>query len=96
MKRSPRITEDEFRVAREAKALVALAFRNGPIEDVHAAKNCPTCQGDPRFSHITQAEMRRIMKAAVDRPSVYFPSAADQELLKAAGQPSRELPRRPE
>jgi hypothetical protein len=49
------------------KALVALAFRNGPIENVHAGKACPTCQGDPQYSHITQAEMRQIMKAAVDR-----------------------------
>jgi hypothetical protein len=29
-------------LAVEAKALVALAFRNGPIEDVHAGKECPT------------------------------------------------------
>ena len=54
-------------VAREAKALVALAVRNGPIEDVHAGKRCPKCHGDPQYSHITQAEMRLIMKAAVDR-----------------------------
>jgi hypothetical protein len=33
-------------VAREAKAIVALAFRNGPIEDVHAGKACPTCFGN--------------------------------------------------
>jgi hypothetical protein len=32
-------------LAREAKAIVALAFRNGPIEDVHAGKICPTCEG---------------------------------------------------
>jgi hypothetical protein len=54
-------------VAREAKAIVVLAFRNGPIEDVHAGKPCPTCDGDPEYSHITQEEMRRIMKTAVDR-----------------------------
>ena len=59
--------EDRTGVAREAKALVALAFRNGPIENVHAGKACPTCQDDPQYSHITQAEMRQIMKAAVDR-----------------------------
>jgi hypothetical protein len=46
---------------------VVLAFRNGPIEDVHAGKPCPTCDGDPEYSHITQEEMRRIMKTAVDR-----------------------------
>jgi hypothetical protein len=67
MKKSTRITEERSGAAREAKALVALAFRNGPIENVHAGKACPTCQGDPQYSHITQAEMRQIMKAAVDR-----------------------------
>ncbi|MCU1305960.1 MAG: hypothetical protein JWN45_655 [Acidobacteriaceae bacterium] len=67
MKKSTTIPEDRTGVAREAKALVALAFRNGPIENVHAGKACPTCQGDPEYSHITQAEMRQIMKAAVDR-----------------------------
>jgi hypothetical protein len=29
-------------LAMEAKSLVALAFRNGPIESVHAGKDCPT------------------------------------------------------
>jgi hypothetical protein len=33
-------------VAKEAKALVALALRNGPIEDIHAGKLCPTCHGN--------------------------------------------------
>ena len=28
-------------LATEAKAIVALAFRNGPIEDVHAGKSVP-------------------------------------------------------
>jgi len=28
-------------MAGEAKSLVALAFRNGPIEDVQAGKECP-------------------------------------------------------
>jgi hypothetical protein len=53
-------------LAREAKALVALAFRNGPIEDIHAGKLCPTCQGQSGFSHITDPEMKMIMKNAVD------------------------------
>lgn len=59
-------------VAREAMALVALAFRNGPIENVHAGKVCPTCDGNPEYSHITQDEMRTIMKAAVDRMYTYL------------------------
>jgi hypothetical protein len=53
-------------LAAEAKSIVALAFRNGPIEDVHAGKTCPTCTGKSEYSHITQTEMKTIMKAAVD------------------------------
>jgi hypothetical protein len=60
-------TNDLSGLAREAKALVALAFRNGPIENVHAGEACPTCHGDSKYSHITQLEMRDIMKSAVDR-----------------------------
>jgi hypothetical protein len=53
-------------LAREAKAIVALAFRNGPIEDFHAGRVCPTCQGQAGFSRISDADMKRIMKNAVD------------------------------
>ena len=53
-------------LAAEAKCIVALAFRNGPIEGVHAGKECPTCTGKSEYSHITQAEMKNIMKHAVD------------------------------
>jgi hypothetical protein len=53
-------------LAAEAKCIVALAFRNGPIEGVHAGKECPTCTGKSEYSHITQAEMKNIMKQAVD------------------------------
>ncbi|SRR5260370_5641970 len=52
--------------AAEAKSIVALAFRNGPIEGVHAGKECTTCAGKSEYSHITQAEMKNIMKQAVD------------------------------
>ena len=55
------------RLVREAKSIVALAFRNGPIEDVHAGKMCPACHGQSAFSHMTDAEMKAIMKNAVDR-----------------------------
>jgi len=87
MKRSAKITEDQSSVAREAKALVALAFRNGPIENVHAGKACPTCYGDPQYSRITQAEMRQIMKSAVDHLFTYLvlkehDQQAYEELLK--------------
>jgi len=57
-------------LVREAKAIVALAFRNGPIENVHAGQSCPTCAGQIGYSRITQAEMKAIMKNAVDH--VYF------------------------
>jgi hypothetical protein len=51
---------------RKAKSIVALAFRNGPIENVHAGKECPTCAVKSEYSHITQAEIKNIMKRGVD------------------------------
>src|SRR5258707_4678486 len=53
-------------LAREAKAMVALAFRNGPIEDIHAGTPCPTCSAKPGYSRITDEEMKVIMTNAVD------------------------------
>ena len=53
-------------VADEAKALVALAFRNGPIEDLHGGRLCPTCAGQPEFSHISDEEIKTVVKSAVD------------------------------
>ncbi|HEV7218508.1 MAG: hypothetical protein ACHP8A_17420 [Terriglobales bacterium] len=53
--------------AKEAKSIVAQCFRNGPIEDVHAGIKCPTCSGDKKYSHITQGEMKCIMKNAVNK-----------------------------
>ena len=53
-------------LAAEAKALVALAFRNGPIEDLHAGRPCAVCSGDREISHITDEEMKAIMKSAVN------------------------------
>jgi hypothetical protein len=66
MKKSMLTPEDLAELAREAKALVAMAFRNGPIENVHAGKTCPTCHGKREYCHITQAEMLEIMKSAVN------------------------------
>ena len=54
-------------LAAEAKAIVVLAFRNGPIEDVHAGKPCPTCSRDASYSRISDAEMKLIVKNAVDQ-----------------------------
>jgi hypothetical protein len=53
-------------LAMEAKALVALAFRNGPIEDLHAGTPCPSCSGLAEVSHISDDEMKAIMKSAVN------------------------------
>jgi hypothetical protein len=53
-------------LAVEAKALVALAFRNGPIEDLHAGRPCTVCSGNREISHITDEEMKAIMKSAVN------------------------------
>ena len=54
-------------IAREAKAIVALAFRNGPIENLHAGYPCPTCSEEPDYSRISDSEMKTIMKCAVNR-----------------------------
>jgi hypothetical protein len=54
-------------ITREAKAIVALAFRNGPIEGIHAEQPCPTCTGCHGFSRTTDDEMKVIMKNAVDQ-----------------------------
>jgi hypothetical protein len=45
-------------LAAEAKALVALVFRNGPIEDIHAGRPCEICNGRPELSHISDHEMK--------------------------------------
>jgi hypothetical protein len=62
-----RKTPSRKRLARESKVIVALAFRNGPIENVHAGKICPTCAGNPAYSHITDEEMKCIIRCAVNR-----------------------------
>ena len=53
-------------LAAEAKALVALAFRNGPIENLHAGRPCALCCGKPDVSHISDDEMKGLMKSAVN------------------------------
>jgi len=58
---------EQRQLAREAKAIVAVAFRNGPIEGIHAGKLCPTCGSQSGYSRITDAGMKAIMKNAVDR-----------------------------
>jgi hypothetical protein len=53
-------------LAAEAKALVALAFRNGPIENLHAGTPCAVCRGRPDVSHISDEEMKAVMNSAVN------------------------------
>ena len=59
-------SERDPKSVREAKAIVALAFRNGPIENLHAGKECPACLGKVGYKRITDSEMKAIMKNAVD------------------------------
>jgi hypothetical protein len=54
-------------LAKEAKSIVAHAFRNGPIEDIHAGIDCPRCAGKQKYSHITDDEMKLLNKTAVNR-----------------------------
>lgn len=54
-------------LALEAKVFVALAFRNGPIEDLHAGRICPTCSADSSYSRVSDEEMKKIMKQAVNK-----------------------------
>ena len=44
----------------------ALAFRNGPIENLHAGRPCAACSGNPDISHISDEELKEIMKSAVN------------------------------
>ncbi len=55
-----------FTVRDEANALTAYAFRNGPLEDLHAGKSSPLTD-DPDVSRITQAEMKQLMIDASDK-----------------------------
>ena len=44
----------------QANVLTLLAFRNGPLEDLHAGKYSPMLE-DPELSRITDEEMKTIM-----------------------------------
>lgn len=49
-----------FTIRDEANALAAFAFRNGPIEDLHAGKSSPLLD-DPSLSRITNDEIKELM-----------------------------------
>lgn len=53
-------------LATEANALVALAFRNGPIEALHAGRQCPHCGGNAEIAHISDEEMKHLIKVAAN------------------------------
>lgn len=61
------MVEFDKELIREARAIVALAVRNGPLQDVHAGVTCPTCSGEEGYSRITDAEMQKIIKVAVSQ-----------------------------
>jgi len=52
--------KEPFTLRDEVNALVAWAFRNGPIEDLHAGKHS-TLLDDPLLSRITDEEMKALM-----------------------------------
>jgi hypothetical protein len=56
----PNVFTEGFTVRDEANALVACAFRNGPIEDLHAGKYSDLLS-DPSLSRITDDEMKMLM-----------------------------------
>lgn len=56
----PNIFPGGFTIRDEANALVACAFRNGPIEDLHAGKYSELLS-DPSLSRITDDEMKALM-----------------------------------
>ena len=55
-----------FTLRDEANAIVAYAFRNGPIEDLHAGRSSELLE-DPELSRITDEEMKTIMLNACQR-----------------------------
>ena len=54
------------RLAKDAKTIALFAFRNGPLEDLHAGKVCSHCSGNAECSHLSDPEMKRLMQTAVN------------------------------
>ena len=55
-----------FTIRDEANALTAYAFRNGPLENLHAGKSSPLTS-DPTLSRITDPEMKELMINASEK-----------------------------
>ena len=58
-----------FTIRDEANALAAFAFRNGPIENLHAGKSSPLT-ADSSLSRITDDEMKELMVNASEMLAV--------------------------
>jgi hypothetical protein len=56
---------EQFGLRDEANAIVAFAFRNGPLETLHAGKKSSLIDDD-QLSRITDAEMRELMLNACE------------------------------
>jgi hypothetical protein len=50
----------------EANAIVAFAFRNGPLENLHAGEYSADLIENPNLSRITDAEMKQLMLFACE------------------------------
>ena len=81
-----------------AKAIVAYAFRNGPLENIHAGRGPVSNTGDfsdvfvidaagnkipwNKVSRISQAEMKAMMQTAVNRVYAVLAHDGDAEFEK--------------
>ena len=61
-----RVFPDGFTLRDEANAIVAMAFRNGPIEDLHAGASSELLS-NPELSRITDDEMKTLMINACEQ-----------------------------
>lgn len=79
-----------FTLRDEANAIVACAFRNGPIEDLHAGEWSQLLE-QPELSRITDAEMKvimlnasqvveRLLREKQDDPGTYYRKIIDCNL----------------
>ena len=79
-----------FTLRDEANAIVAYAFRNGPIEDLHAGQSSALLD-NPELSRITDAEMKNVMLNACqcvekllrekhENPGTYFQKIMEYNL----------------
>jgi hypothetical protein len=62
----PHLWPGGFTVRDEANAIVAWAFRNGPLEDLHAGKYSELLE-DESLSRLTDSEMKRLMLHACEQ-----------------------------